>query len=89
MEFRVLTEEQFLKLTSQVNKIEKILESLSENDSNHQEERFLSREEAAKIAGVSIGTIDNWRSSDVLKFKMFGRNPRIKKTAFLDFLNSQ
>ena len=53
------------------------------------EERYIDKKEAAKIAGVSVSTIDNWRRSKKIQPYYFDSAVRFRYDEFLGFLSDQ
>ena len=54
----------------------------------HSVEKFLTKQEAADLAGVSVSTIANWaRAKKINKYK-FGESVRIKYSELLAYLES-
>jgi len=50
---------------------------------------FIDKKEAAKIASVSTSTIDNWRRARDFEPFYFGGSLRIKRSEFMDLLESK
>ena len=48
-----------------------------------QQDRLLSDEQVAKMAGVSVRTVHHWRLTGQLPFVKLGRHPRVWHSVFL------
>ena len=53
------------------------------------DERYIDKKEAAKIACVSVSTIDNWRRSKKIQPYYFDSAVRFKYEEFVSFLSAQ
>lgn len=77
--------------------IENLLLELKQNSSsNFAKERdvpipneFLNKKEAARIASLSVSTIDNLRREGELKPYYFGSSVRFKRAELLEYLESR
>jgi len=49
---------------------------------------YISKRRAAKIAGVSVSTIDNWRRAGKIEKYVLGGSVRFKHLDFIAFLES-
>ena len=65
-----------------------LLESSTERDVPTQDD-FLNKKEAAKLASLSVSTIDNLRRQGKLKPYYFGSSVRFKRSELLEFLESK
>ncbi len=73
-------------LSSLIKEVKELRDSkpLSSN-----EERYIDKKEAAKIAGVSVSTIDNWRRSKKIQPYYFDSAVRFRYEEFVSFLSAQ
>lgn len=72
-----------------VSEVHEKYQAESKNDSTELEESFITKKEAAKIAGVCLTTISNWlRGKKVNKYK-FGKAVRINKSELITYLKSK
>ncbi len=69
------------------NDIEEIKEKSSISDVS--DNRYIDKRQAAKIANVSVSTIDNWRRSGRIKPYYFESAVRFHYAEFMEFLNGQ
>lgn len=68
-------------------KLTKEVQELKSNQSNSiDEDRYIDKKEAAKIAGVSLSTINNWRRAKKIKVYYFDSVVRFHYGEFLEFL---
>lgn len=59
--------------------VEKGVKNYTESQNTEKEEsQFLTKEEAAKYLKVSVGTLDNWNKSGILKWKKVGAMVRYR-----------
>ncbi len=87
----------FEVLEKRLSFIENLLLELKQNSSSNFskeldvpiQNEFLNKKEAAKLASLSVSTIDNLRRAGELKPYDFGSSVRFKRSELLEYLESR
>jgi len=66
-----------------------VQELKSINNCCDDEDRYIDKRTAAKIAGVSVSSIDNWRRAKKIVPYYFDSAVRFKYAEFIEFLDNQ
>ncbi len=68
--------------------LEAIKESSSEKPSSEPKELLIDKKEAAKILGVSVPTIDNYRRNGILPSYRFGNRVRFRYSEVINIVDN-